>query len=56
MEGGGWQDRAMTGLLMKKKHQNGLQNVIFHIMSEVQKDFNNVFAGIGNFFYIRYTV
>jgi hypothetical protein len=30
-----------------KKHQNGHQNVIFYVMSEVQKDSQDASAGIG---------
>jgi hypothetical protein len=33
-----------------KKRQNGRQNVIFDIMSEVQKDSQEVSAGIGQFY------
>jgi hypothetical protein len=47
--GGGQQDRAATGL-MAKKHQNRFQNIIFDIMSKVQKDSKDVSALIGNFF------
>jgi hypothetical protein len=39
---------SATGLLMKTR-QNGHQNVIFDIMSEVLKDSEDTFAGIGNF-------
>jgi hypothetical protein len=37
---------AAAGLLMKKR-QNGHLNVIFEVMSEVQKDPEDVSAGIG---------
>jgi hypothetical protein len=32
-----------------KKRQNGCQNVIFEVMSEVQKASEDVYAGIGQF-------
>jgi hypothetical protein len=42
----GRQGCAATELLMKKR-QNGHQNVIFDIVSEVQKDLQDVSVGIG---------
>jgi hypothetical protein len=37
-----------------KKHQNGCQNLIFDVMSKVQKDLEEVAAGIGTFKKILY--
>jgi hypothetical protein len=45
---GGRNGSAATELLMKKR-QNGHQNVIFDIMSEVQKDSQDISAGKGYF-------
>jgi hypothetical protein len=46
--GGGLQVGAATELLTKK-HQNRHQIVIFNVMSEVQKDSDDISAGIGKF-------
>jgi hypothetical protein len=46
--GRGKQVRATTGFLMKIL-QNGYQNVIFDVTSEVHKDLEDVSAGTGNF-------
>jgi hypothetical protein len=43
---GGLQGLAENRLLTKKQ-QNGRQNVIFEVMSEVQKDLEDVSARIG---------
>jgi hypothetical protein len=43
---GWWQSSDATELLTKKR-QNGCQNVFFDVMSEVQKDLEDVSAGIG---------
>jgi hypothetical protein len=45
-KGGGSAEDAAAGLLTKKR-QNGRLNVIFEVMSEVQKGPEDVSAGIG---------
>jgi hypothetical protein len=39
-----------------KIRQNGRQNVIFEVMSEVKKDPEDVFAGIGKKIYMKYLI
>jgi hypothetical protein len=45
-KGGGQKNSAAAGLLTKN-HQKVLQNVIFEVMSEVQKDSEDISAEIG---------
>jgi hypothetical protein len=37
-----------------KKHQNGHENIVFDVMSEVQKDLEDVSAETGQFKKIQY--
>jgi hypothetical protein len=48
---GGQQGGAAVRLLMKIC-QNGCENIIFYVISEVQKDLKDVSAGIGIFLYL----
>ncbi len=47
-KGGGWQGGA-TVRLLAKLHPNVHQNIIFEVMSEVQKDLEDISAEIGIF-------
>jgi hypothetical protein len=45
---GGWQGGSAAGL-WTKIHQNGHKTSFFDVLSEVQKDSEDVSAGIGTF-------